>query len=110
MAGVLTGIAWYDRSEWPLLRSLAADPEMLAETYDEWLLGAEQTYARLTAQGYAVEKVEVKLKDLLAWCNSQGRPLDEFARSGFVEAKLRSLDRVRGADVASENAKSDERG
>lgn len=89
MAGVLTGVAWYRRSEWPLLLSLAADPEALATTYDEWLVVAEQTYARLRQEGYLVEKVEVELAEMLGWCAVHNRSFDESARSAFVADKLR---------------------
>lgn len=92
MAGILTGVAWYRRNEWPLLRSLAVDSEILAETYDEWLLIAEQTYVRMQAEGYLVEKVDVPLQDLVKWCAAHGRPLDEAARSGYVADKLRTRD------------------
>ncbi|MCX8108445.1 MAG: hypothetical protein N3G20_06540 [Verrucomicrobiae bacterium] len=96
MAGVITGIAWYRRPEWPLLRGLAVDSEMLPHSYDEWLLVAQQTLDRLVAEGQVVRKVDVSLAELVQWCSSQGRPLDEPARSAFVEAKLRDLDRAGG--------------
>jgi hypothetical protein len=92
MAGILTGVAWYRRHEWPLLRSLAVDADTLAETYDEWLLIAEQTYVRMQAEGYVVEKVDVPLHDLVKWCAAHGRALDEAARSAFVADKLRARD------------------
>ncbi len=97
MAGILTGIAWYRRQEWPLLRSLAEDAETLAVTYDEWLLVAEQTYARMQAEGYMVEKVDVPLQDLVQWCAAHGRPLDEAARSSYVAHKLRDRDAMSSA-------------
>lgn len=68
------------------------DSETLAETYDEWLLIAEQTYARMKAEGYVVERVDVPLRDLVKWCASQGRPLDKAARSAYVADKLRARD------------------
>ncbi|MGC8991285.1 MAG: hypothetical protein ACP5MD_14310 [Verrucomicrobiia bacterium] len=92
MAGILTGVAWYRRHEWPLLRSLAVDAEALAETYDEWLLIAERTYVRMQAEGYVVEKVDVPLQDLVKWCAAHNRPLDEAARSAYVADKLRARD------------------
>ena len=109
MAGVLTGVAWYRKSEWPLLASLATDPEVLPKTYEEWRMLAEQTYARLEHEGYRVEKVEVRLADLIAWCAEHGRPMDESARSAFVADTLRRLDQARartapGASAAAEKA------
>jgi len=104
MAGLLTGVAWYRRSEWPLLASLAADPDVLAKTYDEWLLMAEATYARLQQEGYIVEKVEVPLADLLVWCAAQGRALNESARSAFVADTLRRRDQAQSSPGPSSQA------
>ncbi len=92
MAGILTGIAWYERHEWPLLHSLAADPEALEPTYEEWRVAAEQTEAFLQEKGYKVERVPARVAELVKWCSAQGRPLDESARSLFVAETLRLRD------------------
>lgn len=89
MAAVKTGIAWYRREDWPLLLSLSTDGGFLERTYDEWLAAAEKTYRDLKVRGADVEKVEVTVAELVAWCRRKQRPMDETARSTFLAAKLR---------------------
>src|SRR6266704_4477633 len=38
---LVTGIAWYRRDQWGRLRELAADPDKLEESYEDWLVGAQ---------------------------------------------------------------------
>ena len=94
MPAILTGIAWYVRAEWPLLLGISTDGDSLERTYEEWHVIAERAYARLQEEGLAVEKVEVRVVELLAWCAEQGRPVDESARAAFVSDKLRRRDEL----------------
>lgn len=96
MAAIVTGLAWYRRPEWPLLRSFSVDADDLESTYDEWLATAERCYRQLQAQGSAVERVDVPIGELFAWCTRQQRPLDETARAEFVAVKLREKDGTPG--------------
>jgi hypothetical protein len=66
----------------------------MANTYGEWLAGANKLIADLEKQGALVSKVEVEVGELLAWCEQQGRPVDGAARSEFVTRKLRHEDRL----------------
>ena len=38
----MIAVAWYRRDQWERLRELAADPEKLEPTYDEWLEMAQR--------------------------------------------------------------------
>lgn len=100
MPGVLTGLAWYRRDEWPLLASLAADPERFEPTYDQWLVVAQRSYLNLEHQGASVVKVDVALADLVAWCHEQGRELNEDARSAFVAHRLRDSEAANNSHAA----------
>ena len=94
MPGVLTGIAWYQRPEWPLLLAFSTDAAGLERTYDQWRAVAEDTYARMQREGSEVERIEVRVAELVVWCAEKGRPLDESARAEFVANKLRQREPV----------------
>lgn len=83
------GIAWYERDQYPRLREVSADPEVLEGTYDEWLATAERTTAQLRAEGIAATPVRVDVEELVEWCGRQGVPVDGSARAGFAAEWIR---------------------
>jgi hypothetical protein len=82
------GVAWWRPEQWARLRDIAADPDALEETYEEWLAMATKELARLAEHGIVLSKVDVDVEELLAWCNEQGRAVDGAARAAFAGAKL----------------------
>ncbi len=82
--GLKVGVAWYLEAEWDRLRELAADREMLEETYAEWRRVYEDGVHKLAASGLATEPVEVRVAELQAWCAARRRPFDANARAEFV--------------------------
>jgi hypothetical protein len=83
-SGMRVGVAWYRESEWEKLRQLAADAEMLEETYAEWSKVYEDGIRKLRASGLLPEPVEIDLAELQAWCTAQHCPLDASARAAFA--------------------------
>ena len=86
-----SGVAWYDRDQWQRLRQVAADPERLEESYEEWIAMAERAIRDLEATGMLIERVPVDTEELIAWCNEQGRPIDGSARAEFASHQLRKI-------------------
>jgi len=84
----MTGVAWYRREQWELLRAMAADTDNLEKTYDEWLVVAEKAIRELQLLGLELRKVDVDVNELAAWCQAQGRPLDGGARAEFARSRL----------------------
>jgi hypothetical protein len=80
----MTGVAWYGPEQWSLVRALAADPERLESTYEEWEAMATQAMRDLAARGISSVKVDVDARELLAWCRERQRPVDGRARAAFV--------------------------
>jgi hypothetical protein len=85
---VAIGFAWYRREQWELFRSLATDCDTLEETYDQWLDLANTTIEKLRCQGIRVQKVDIDVLELSAWCGKYGRPLNADARAAYVSEKL----------------------
>ena len=90
---VVTGIAWYRAEQWPQLLEVAADRTELERTYDEWQAVAKTALVDVARAGVSARKVEVDVNELVAWCHSQGRPVDAAARSAFAALKLRQAEK-----------------
>jgi hypothetical protein len=86
---MIAGIAWYRRDEYALLRALASDTESMAATYEDWLVGATKLLADLQEQGLTARRVDVEVRELVAWCEREGRALNGAARSEFATQKIR---------------------
>jgi len=87
--GLAVGFAWFDREQWQRLTEVAEDRTALDDTYDQWLKGARKAFAGLERQGAQIEKVHVKVDALVAWCKTQGLPVNGEARSQYVATVLR---------------------
>jgi hypothetical protein len=83
------GVAWYAEAEWERVREVVADPETLESCYAEWLKVAREGLRELARAGIVAEQVPVRVGELEAWCQQQGRPLDASARSAFAAELLR---------------------
>jgi hypothetical protein len=83
-------LAWFKPEQWESLKAESADRERLEETYELWLEAAEATVEQLAAEGVVVERIEVDLDELVAWCRENSLTLDASARANFAAEKLRS--------------------
>ena len=77
-------VAWYRESQWARLRELSADRDKLASTFAGWRAYAERMSEEMTARGHKLQRIEVDVEKLWAWCRAQGRPLDGPARAEYV--------------------------
>ena len=85
---MIVGIAWYRPEQYGLLRALAPDADSMAKTYDEccW---RDQTMQDLRQRGIVTRRVDVEVKELAAWCEQRGIPLDGVARSSYAAEKVK---------------------
>lgn len=86
------GVPWYSPDSWPRLKATAVDPEVMKDTYEEWRVSAESTLKALCRRGVWLEKVEIDIDALLAWCAAQDRAIDAAARYAYVEHLLQQHD------------------
>ena len=93
---VALSIAWYRPNQWALLKSVAADPEIIEDTYLEWEAVAERTLADLRAMGLSPMKVDVDVEKLVQWCEKKRRPVDAEARADYANVLRRQMDEERG--------------
>jgi hypothetical protein len=88
---LVVGVAWYRREQWPRLREIAADPEMIEETYEEWFEIAEERFGDIRLPGVQIKKVDVDVEELMAWCQERGFLIDSRARAQYVSEKVRGM-------------------
>jgi hypothetical protein len=89
---LIVGIAWYRPEEYGLLRALAVDSGSMENTYEEWLAGVTKMMDDLRQRGMVARRVDVGVKELAAWCQERGKPLDAAARSTYAAEHLKSDD------------------
>ncbi|MCD4706427.1 MAG: hypothetical protein K8S62_01665 [Candidatus Sabulitectum sp.] len=88
----VSGVAWYRREQWALLKSVAKDAGELENSYDEWLEFAEPAFEAIRNTGTHLMKVDVDIEELIQWCKHEGRPVDGPARADFVTRKMKDND------------------
>jgi len=86
--GMRVGVAWFREAEWARLRTVAADPEILEESYSDWLKVFDRSLRTIKEAGVIAERIEIGVSELESWCRQEGRPLDSAARSEFAASLL----------------------
>lgn len=94
------GCAWYRAEQWDRLREVAVDRDNLEETHAEWVANAEETLRGMRKAGMLVDKVEVDVEELLAWCKARQLDVDGGARAKYAGEMLRQRDVGRSGDGA----------
>ena len=89
---LVSGVAWYKREQWELLKSAAPDTDELKETYDEWLEFAKHSFKVIWDTGIDLVKVDIDVNELIEWCRNEARPVDGAARTSFVIKKMKEQD------------------
>jgi hypothetical protein len=88
---LVTGVAWYRREQWQRLREVSEDVDNLEETYDAWLQTAEGMIRDGLPPNAVVEKIDIDVEEVLAWCNILGLPMNAASRSRFVSERVRKI-------------------
>ena len=92
---LITGIAWYRPEQWELLREVSEDVDNLEETFDGWLKTAERLIREGLPADVAVEKIDIDVEEVLAWCNVRGLPMNTASRAQFVSERVRQKHEAR---------------
>lgn len=83
------GIAWFRAEDWPRLREISADGATLEWTHAEWEATATRRIGEMAELGIALQKVDVDVDRLAAWCAGRGQTVNADTRALFVEWLLR---------------------
>ncbi len=85
----IVGFCWFRRDGYVDARAAMADPEILFDTFDEWLSAAKKIEASATAQGDKVVRIRFDLPGFLLFCVGKGVQPDEQARAAWAAAEVR---------------------
>jgi hypothetical protein len=81
---MVTGVGWYRPEQWERLREVSVDRDDLADTWEEWERSAQDALRQMGKTGMVLEKVDVDVEDLVAWCQAQGREVSGETRVEYV--------------------------
>lgn len=85
----ILGFCWFRRDGYAQARSVMSDPEVLFDTFDEWLAAARRIEREVSAQGDKVVRIRFDLPAFLLWCAARGRMPDEQSRAGWAAEAAR---------------------
>ena len=85
----VVGFCWFHRDGYDDARAAMSDPEILFDTFDEWLRAAKKIEADVSAQGDKVVRIRFDLASFLLFCVGAGRLPDEQARAAWASAEVK---------------------
>ena len=88
-SNLVTGVAWYRPEQWARLREVSEDVENLDDTYEAWLQTAERLLRDGIPADVTVEKIDIDVEEVLAWCSVRDLPMNAQSRSRYVSERLR---------------------
>ena len=90
-APLVPGIGWYAPEEYARLREVFTDKNNLHENWSQWEAKATETLEFLRTQGIPARKIAIDVEEMIAWCESHGKPLNGASRAEFIATKCREL-------------------
>jgi hypothetical protein len=82
------GFCFVSREDYPEFRRISVDGDAMADEYDGFVTHIEKFQSEMKKQGGAAIKLYIKPEELLAWCESKGRPVDSNARAEYAARRL----------------------
>jgi hypothetical protein len=92
--GVL--LPWFTPESWAKMREAAADRDHIFDTFEGFERSTTGKFNDLAAKGHPVEKIQMDVDALIAWCQVEGRPLDGMARQMFAILSVIERDKTAG--------------
>lgn len=92
----IVGFCWFHRDGYDSARTAMSDPEVLFDTFDEWLSAARKIEKEVTERGDKVVRIRFDLASFMLFCIGKGSKLDEQARAAWAanEARKKFAGRV----------------
>jgi hypothetical protein len=83
--------AWYLPEDWQKLLDISSDRDELEDSYEEWLMQAEEGFRKTREAGMDVTKIFINLDELAKWCHENNLDINSDSRSNFAALKLQDL-------------------
>jgi hypothetical protein len=78
------GIVWYRREDYQRCKAMFTDGSKLADTFDEWLAGAQKGYDKFTSEGMMVEKAYIDPDTFPQWCRTHHQEMNSQGRNAYA--------------------------
>lgn len=79
---------WYEPEEWEKLKRIAKDSGSLDDSYEEWKSNANDAISEIRGQGNIIQKISIKMDELVTWCQENSLENNSEARSNYAAKKL----------------------
>ena len=90
----MVGIGWYTQNQWQKLQTVAVDPRILEESYEEWVEVFIAGCRMLEKAGIKTVKIPIDVDNLDQWCAQNGLTVDSDARSKYVSDTLIKIQKI----------------
>lgn len=80
-------LPWYNREDYPNIRSMASDPHNLAPTYEQWFAAAQNNESVARQACLDIARILIEPSSFARWCADHGLEPDSSARMRYVAEK-----------------------
>jgi len=84
----IAGLCWIRPDQWDRLLEVAEDSDRLETTWDEWQEKSLEMIEVFATRGILIEKVDVDIEALIAWCQDKEKPVNASTRAEYVTALM----------------------
>jgi len=85
----IVGFCWFHRDDYDRARAAMADPEVLFDTFDEWLAAARKIEKEVTEKGDKVVRIRFDLASFTLFCIGKSSQMNEQARAAWAANEAR---------------------
>lgn len=87
------GVAWYRKEQWDTLKRVTDQPEVIEDTYEEWLENAKEMKKKLELSGITVNEIDIDMGNVVNWCRNERVSVNSKSIAEYVAFRLRELDK-----------------
>ena len=93
---VVTGVGWYtDAAEFQRARELFPDGGELHDSYADYVRSVAEMIQTMEKQGVRIERVPIRVDEVLRWAERNGKTPTSDARSEYVLLQLQLRETIR---------------
>lgn len=94
----IAGLCWIRPEQWNRLLEVAEDSDRLEASWEEWQAKSLEMIEVFATRGILIEKVDVDIEALIAWCQEKGKPVNASTRAEYVTALMMQQKKLESAN------------
>lgn len=91
------GLCWVRPEQWQRLLEVAEDSDRLEATWEEWQAKSLEMIEVFATRNILIEKVDVDIEALIAWCQEKDKPVNASTRAEYVTALMMEQKKLQAA-------------